>query len=384
VATSGAGYRGRHEVVRRGSRLPAIRPGAPGPRPAPSRTARHLPAAAVLAASGALAYAGARRAGPPSTPPPDDIESALIADAAALARSGLSEYSAPDGAAALQLAAWSAVRGLWGTVSALTAARELLVLAAIATVLLTGGLARRLGLSLPGTAVATVATATLPWALAAHRLVAPVNLAVPWLLAGVLCATAATRHRCAAAPAVLCLLVAALTAPLVVPVAVASVAVLLADRDLGAGWPRSARAAGVAVLGVLAAGLFAIVAGLGGDRFGLRQVAPDPASTVVDVVAAGALVIGAVAGTVVRWLRPFALVVLGCLLVAAVTNPVRTPLLLLTLPLGAVLLAAAIDAATSAGGVHRHVRPTPLRTASVVTAVVLAGGALVLLGPVHR
>ena len=329
-----ASYRGRHEVARRSDRLPTL-----PRRRAPSR----WPARVLILLSAALAYAGARRAGPLATPPPDPAESSLIGEAASLVRDGLSSFvPAADTAAAVQVAAWSTAR------DGLAGARELMVVAAVATVLLTGALVRRIGLSLPATVVATVVTAALPWAVAAHRLALPVNLAVPWLLAAAWFASPNARRRVAMAPAALCLLVAVLTAPLIVPIAVLTIAVLLADRDVGAGWTTSNRVAGVAVLGVLAAGCFATVAGLGGDGFGLGQPAPDVAPVLLDLIVGGLVVVGAAAGTIVRWLRSFALVVLGCAVVAAVAGQTRTPLLLLALPAAAVVLGAAIDAARSA------------------------------------
>ncbi|WP_035857740.1 hypothetical protein [Cryptosporangium arvum] len=351
-------YRGRHEIARRGNRLPVL-----APRSAP----RRWPGPVIVLGSAGLAYAGAWRAGPLTDPPPGAAELSLL-------RSAESLGAGADTAAALQIAAWNAV---WDFPSALTAARALMVMAAVATVLCTGGLARRVGLSLPALAVATVVTAALPWAMAGHRLVVPINLAVAWLLAAALLASTRTRRRPALVAAALCLLIALATAPLVVPIAVLAVAVLLADRDLGAGWPVATRIAGVATLSVLAAGLFAVVTG---DGFGFHQPAPDIAPVAVDLIVGGVVVVGAAAGTLVRWLRPFALVVLGCAVVAAVAGPARTPLLLFALPAAAIVLGAAIDAAASAG-LGRHVRPTPARV-GVLVAVVLAAG-VALVGTVH-
>ncbi|WP_143175305.1 hypothetical protein [Cryptosporangium aurantiacum] len=309
-------------------------------------------------AGGALAYAGARRTGPLAAPPPEPAESALIADG----QFPLGGWTA-ESAAALQVAAYRAVRD---TVPGVTAARELMVLAAVVTAVLVGVLARRVGSSLPATALAVVVAAGLPWAVAGHRLVTPVNLAVPWLLAAVLLARPTTRR--AIPPAVLCAGVGVLTAPLVAPVAVTTTAAVLACRDVGAGWTRSTRIAGVAVLGVLAAGLFVLVG---------FDAAPRVRPTVVDWVVLGAVVLGAAIGTIVRWLRPFAFVVLVCGVVAATAAPIRTPLLLLALPAAAVVLGATIDAAATVSGVRSRVRAT----AAAVTVVLVAGVALVLTGP---
>lgn len=354
-----ANYRGRHEVVRRGSRLPV-----PARRPAP----RRWPAPLVISLAAALAYAGARLAGPLAEPRPAASEESLVAAAG----DGVGQWTA-DTAAALQLAGWAAVRG-----SSVVAARELMVVAAVATVLLTGALARRFGLGLTATAIATVLAATLPWAVAVHRLVVPVNLAVPWLLAAALLGSRNTRRRLAAVPAALCLAVAVSTAPLVAPVTVLTVAALLANRDLGREWTRVNRAAGVGMLGVLAAGLFAMVAGLGGDDHGLRQAVPDVTPGPVDLVVGGVVVLGSAAGTTVRWLRPFASVVIGCAVVAASVAGTRAPLLALALPAAVIVLGATIDALPVAGGARRHVRPAPARTVVAVTLALLAGTALVV------
>ena len=93
------------------------------------------------------------------------------------------------------------------------------------------------------------------------------------------------------------------------------------------------------------------------------------------------MLVGAATGTLVRWLRPFALVVLGCAVVATAAGPIRTPLLLLALPIAAIVLGAAIDAAAAADGIRRHVRPTPARTAAAVVLALLAGALLVATGP---
>ncbi|MFG1928008.1 hypothetical protein [Cryptosporangium sp. NPDC048952] len=348
-------YRGRHEIARRGNRLPVL-----SPRKAP----RRWPASLVVVAAAALAYAGAYRAGSLTAPPPDAAESSLIEAAESLTRITV------ETAGAVQIAAWNTI---WD--DPLAGARALMVMASVATVLATGALARRVGLSLPATALATAVTAALPWALAGHRLVLPVNLAVPWVLAAALFASSRGRWRLVAVP---CLLLAVLTAPLVVPMAVLAVAVLLADRDLAAGWPLSNRLAGVAMLGVLTAGLFAVVAGAG---FGLRQPAPDVSPSVVDLVVGGGIAVGAAIGTLVRWLRPFALVVLGCAVVAAVAGPSRTALLLLALPAAALVLGAAVDAGAAAG-LGRHVRPTPARTTLATAAVLVVG--VVLIATVHN
>ncbi|TQS46458.1 hypothetical protein [Cryptosporangium phraense] len=337
-----APYHGRHEVARR--------------TVASRRRPRRWPMVALIVASGALAYLGARLAGPFASPAPDRFESALIADG----------YSAtPNAVASIQVAAWTAVRGTSGVV----AARELMVLTSVVTVLLTAALVRRFGLSVPATVLAAVVTAALPWALDAHRLVAPVNLAVPWLLGAALFASPNARRRVAAAPALLCLVIAALTAPLVVPFAVTAVAVLLAGRDIGIGWPRAARVVAVALLAVFA--VATLVASLG------RQPAGEIEPTAVDLVAVAAVAVGAGFGTVARWLRPFSLVVFLSVVAAVLSAPNRTPLLLIALPAAAVVLGAAFDAAAEAVGVLRR----GFRTAAAATVLVLVGGSLMLAVP---
>ncbi|MFI5957813.1 hypothetical protein [Cryptosporangium sp. NPDC051539] len=338
MTSSPVRYQGRHELVRVG----------------PVR-ARRWPVALLVVASAAVAYAGAALAGPFSAPVPDRFESALI--------------TKPDGVAGLQVTAYTALRG-----SSVTAARELMVLASVVTVLLIAVLVRRFGLSVPATVLAAVVTAGLPWALAAHRTVTPVNLAVPWLLAAALLAGLRARRRPALGLAGVCLLVAALTAPVVVPIAVTAIAVLLAGHDIGIGWPPPARVIAVAGLAVLAVATMVAAVGPWAQPAGV--IAPH----VLDLVAVAAVALGAGFGAVVRWLRPFALIVFVGVGAAALSTPSRTPLLLVTLPAAAVVLGAAFDAAAEAAGVFRR----GFRTLTAVVVLVVVGASLLVAVPSAR
>ena len=363
------------ELARRAPAVPAV-----WVRPRP----RWWPAVLAVLASASLALAGGLRAGPLTAPAPDSAESLLVADAFSPFDHPFHHWGA-DTPAAMQVGAYTLVRNALGSVTGLAAAREVMLLAALVTVVFTGALARRFGLSLPATVLATVVTAVLPWALAAHRLVAPVNLAVPWLLAVALFATPNARRQLAAAPAALCLAVAVLTAPLVLPVAVATVAVLLAGRDIGVRWSLRTRVAVATALLLLALTTLAVLTGVGLKAPAtLAQPAPDIRPNGVDLLVLAAVAVGAAFGMVVRWLRPFSLVVLGSIGVAAIAGTSTTPLALIALPAGAVVLGAAVDAATERSGAGRHVRrlvPVAVRITASVVAVLLVGAGLVFTAP---
>jgi hypothetical protein len=116
----------------------------------------------------------------------------------------------------------------------------------------------------------------------------------------------------------------------------------------------------------------------------LAQPAPVLAPTVLDLVVLGAVVLGAAVGMIVRWVRPFSLVILGCVAVATIAGAARTPLLLIALPAGAVMLGAAVDAATDRSGARRHVRrlvPRAARITASAMAVLLAGAVLAVTVP---
>ena len=355
---------------------------------APSRTASHLAAGFGFLAAFALIGWGLR--GTASAPPPTDVESERAARAFALARLGVTNLTdswPADTAAALQIATYSLWRGLIGPTSALVQARETMLVASVISALLVWALVRRLGLSTPAAIAAAFLTALTPWALDAHRLVEPANLAVPWLLAGFLLSTPKTRRRLVAGPAALCLAIAVVTSPLVGVVLLAGLAASYAIGDVGERWSTPRRIAVVSALAVAAVLLLAALAGAFGDRLALAETVALPDPGPVDLVLVIAAVVASLAALRVRWLQPFALVfIVLAISAAALPDPVRTPALLLAVPAGAVLLAALAESAVQwlAGAWRFGTMPRRLAAVGIAVVVLVAGGVAAAAAPDSR
>jgi hypothetical protein len=297
--------------------------------------------AAVLGSGAAvgLVVLGLRNAAA-AAPPPADIESERVARAFALARVGVADMSNTWPAETLttvQIATYSLWRGLVGSASALVQARETMLVAAGVTALLIWAAARRLGLATPTAISAALLGSITPWALAAHSVVEPANLAVPWLIAGFLLTAPGPRRRLAGVPAGIFLGIAVLTAPLAAVALLAGFAVIYAIGDAGEHWSTRARitlAASLATAGLM---LLAVLAAVSGGA------APLPSAGPVDIAVAVAVIVSSVAALLVRWLRPFAAVFLVLADTAQVVPQLRTPALLLAVPIGALLLAAVAE-----------------------------------------
>ena len=315
------------------------------------------------------------------------MESERAARAFALARLGVTNLTdtwPADTAAALQIATYSLWRGLIGPASALVQARETMLVASVISALLVWALVRRLGLSTPAAIAAAFLTALTPWALSAHRLVEPANLAVPWLLAGFLLSTPKTRRRLVAGPAALCLTIAVVTSTLVGVVLLAGLAASYAIGDVGERWSTSRRISAVATLAVAAALLLAALAGVFGDRLALAETVALPEPGPVDIALAIAAVVASLAGLRIRWLQPFALVfIVLATSAAALPDPVRTPALLLAVPAGAVLLAALTESAMQwlAGAWRFGTMPRRLVAVGIAVVVLTVGGVAAAAAP---
>ena len=297
-----------------------------------------------------------------------------------LGAAGLSWYD--GGLAALQVAGYETVSGaLRRATTAVDAAREAMVVAALLSAVALTLAARRLRLSGPATVAVPVLFGLAPAAVLLHRTADPAQLAVLWACVALALAGGGTRRTGAAVASACYLAAAAATSPLVLVALVPLFATLLWSGDLGRVPGRRRRL--VAVLGVLVwAGLVVLA-----DRGVLADPrAAVPPLTALDVGLAVAAVAAGVAGLRSRWLRPLALALLGTAVAAAVAGPVRGSLLIVALPVAAVVLPATADSLVAALSARLARSPAPGRVAWLPAAAagVLATVAVIAWVPAAR
>lgn len=327
---------------------------APATRPAPDRSGKTwfrgrvtmtlvVVVALMAIALGAWVLLSALAGGPAVTAG----ESSFAVRAFAINRFGYGAARLPwydGGLAALQIAGYETVSGaLSRSATAVTAAREATGVAAVlAAVALTIG-ARRLRLSGPAVVAVPVLFSLAPIALLLHRTTDPAQLGVLWACVALALAAGEARRIGTAIGSVAYLVAAVVTAPLVLVALVPLVTMLLWSGSLGRFDRRGrvlAAGAGAAVFAGLVA--LAVRGDLGGGPAALPRLTALDWVLVVLAVGAGLV------GLRVRWLRPLAVALLATAGTAAVAPDGRGSLVLVALPLGAVVLPAAVETVVAA------------------------------------
>jgi hypothetical protein len=270
------------------------------------------------------------------------------------------------GLAALQVAGYETITGaLRRAATAVTAAREATSIAAVLTaVALTVG-ARRLRLSAPAVVAVPLLFGLLPAALVLHRTADPTQLGVLWACVALALAGGGAGRIGATVACGAYLALAVATSPLVLIAIVPLFAMLVWSGSLGR-LDRPARIAAAAV-GLVLVGLLVTLAATDNLPGGAATV-PDLGP--LDWAVAVAAVSAAIGGLWVGWLRPLAVAFLATGLAAAVSPELRGSLLLVALPLGAVVLPAAVESAVAA--LDRRQEPWLLGRAVIVGALAIA------------
>ena len=283
------------------------------------------------------------------------------------------------GLAALQVAAYETVSGALGrTATVVVAARETMVAAAVLTGASIALAARRLRLSVPATLAALLLAGLPPLAVLLHRTAEPANLAVLWACAAFALASAGPRRPGAAVGSACYLVLAVLTAPVVLVPLVPLYAYLLWNGDVGR-LPTAARWA--AAVGGLAGWAGLVVLTRRGALPGVTGGQAFPPLTGPDVGLLVVVAAGMLAALAVRWLRALAAGLLGAAVAAALAADARVPLVLVAIPLAALLLAAVGDAAAGRWtawwtGPSRQAGLPPGRTRWVMLATAAAALAI--------
>jgi len=304
--------------------------------------------AALLVAGTLAGAAWLLLAGLSGAPPVSAAEGSFAVRAFAINRFGVGSAHLPwwdGGIAALQVAAYETVSGALGrTATAVVAAREAMVAAAVLTGVCVAMAARRLQMSVPATVAAVALYGFLPVAVLLHRTADPANLGALWLCAGVAVATGGTRRPGAAVVATGYLVLAVLTTPAVLLVLVPLVTALVFAGDVG-----RLRGAGRWVVAQVGLVGYAVLIRLlrFGDLPGLPTDTALPALTGLDQVLVVATGLGLLAALGVRWLRPLAVALIGLAVAALLAPGARLPLAILAVPLAAVLLPALADTAVA-------------------------------------
>jgi hypothetical protein len=266
---------------------------------------------------------------------PTDGEARLAAAAYAAGGGdiGLVPLPLPDLLAARQFAAVTTVLpsgpSVWTTVQVGALAFGLLTAALLWPIL------RRLGCGGGPTALGVVLVGVTPTAVALHSSVAAAAVAVPWLLLAAVLAGSGWPRRLAA---VLAVLVAVVTAPLVGAAVLALVAHAVVDGTVSWKQGRVARIAGGTAVGAAAVAL--AVAASGAGLLAGVAAPPLPGDVAAIVVVGIALV---VAGAWRRWVRPLLSPTVLLLVALLAPGPGRVVAALAVLPFLAVVLAAVAE-----------------------------------------
>ena len=302
-----------------------------------------LLAVAALAATAWVLLAG--RAGPAAAPAVSPGEASFAVRAFAIHRFGYDAAQLPwydGGLAALQVAGYETVSGaLRRSATVVVAAREAMVVATVLGAAALALAARRLRLTGPATVAVPVLFGLAPAAVLLHRTADPANLGVLWACLALALAGGGARRAGAAVGSLCYLAAAAVTSPLVLVALVPLFTVLLWSGDVG-------RLGGVgrwfvAAVGVLFWEILVLLA-VRGDLPGSGGAVVPPL-TGLDLGLTVAAAAAGVAGLWIRWLRALALALLATGVAAAVAPDARGSLLIVALPLAALVLPAAVDAA---------------------------------------
>ncbi|HEY7100287.1 MAG TPA: hypothetical protein VH573_01460 [Mycobacteriales bacterium] len=267
------------------------------------------------------------------------------------------------GLAGLQVAGYETVTGaLRRAATAVTAAREAMSIAAVLSAVALTMAARRLRLSAPAVVAVPILYGLTPAALVLHRTVDPVQLGVLWACIALALASGGARRTGTAVACAAYLALAVATSPLVLLALVPLFAMLVWSGSLGRFDGGTRLGAAVGGLAVYAGLVGLTVAGRlsGGGAGAIPDLGPLDWALAVAAIGAG------VAGLRIRWLRPLAVALLATVAAAAVAPDVRGSLVLVALPLGAVVLPAATEAAVTALGRRHELWPQ--------ARVIVAGG----------
>ena len=249
------------------------------------------------------------------------------------------------GLAALQVAGYETITGaLRRSATVVVAAREAMSVAAVLAAVALTVAARRLRLSAPAVVAVPILFGLTPAALLMHRTVDPVQLAVLWACVALALAGGGARPVGAAVACAAYLGLAAATSALVLVALVPLFAMLVWSGSLGR-FGRPVRI-GAAAGGLVGYSALVALAAAGRLPGGGATVIPDLGA--LDWVLAVAAVGAGIGGLRVGWLRPLAAALLATVVAAAVAPDIRGSLVLVALPLGAVVLPAAVDAAAVA------------------------------------
>lgn len=296
---------------------------------------------ATLGLLGWLAWTGLSGAPDVSTG-----EASFAAHAAALARGYSAEHLSwlGGGVAALQVAGYETVSGTLDRVAPVVAAREAGTVATLLTGVALAVTARRLRLSVPASAAVLALYAAVPAAVLLHRTAVPVDLATMWAAVAVAVTAGGVRRPGTAVVAGAALLLAVLSAPVVLLAVVPFLTALLVSGDVGR-LPMEGRA-GVAVLGLLAESVLVLFAGRGTLIPGPTGM-PLPTLSRLDVVLAGLAAVAAVLAIRVRWLRSLAVATVAVALAVVVTDrAARGSVAVVAVALNALLMPGLAEAAS--------------------------------------
>ncbi|GLZ42150.1 glycosyl transferase [Actinokineospora sp. NBRC 105648] len=269
----------------------------------------------------------------------------------------------------LQVGAYTAATEAYERHTAVLAAvREPMVLAAAGTAVLLWVLARRMGLSRTTAAAAVAITAVSPMALGLQLGVRPENVAMPWALGALALLWTPRRHRRLAPDlwAVTCLVIAVITAPLTMVLAVTAAWLV---------WRRRRKR-----LSLMLACLFTLGVGIGlgaaSALSGIRLAAEGPPSAhwlEVDPFLCAVGLVAAIAALGSFRLRPLAAGVLALTAVAAIPNGPGTGALVLAVAPAALAVVGTVERALGhRARAGRHTWARPLRLPVAVAALVIA------------
>lgn len=353
-----------------------------------------------------------------TAPPPASGEGALVAAGWSLVHlgsAGDATFSAAGSSLApVHLAAWMWATGAIGRASsAVAAGREAMLAAHVVSIPLVWTLARRSGLARWAAGGAAVVFAASPLAIALHRPVHGAGLAVPWMLAALVLASARRPRLLTGVGTGLCLAVAVLTEPSVVVVAPA-VGWLLWRSSMSPRRRRRRLAAAAAACGLAWAAVTTLVSsappgpgvalGLldrirlvvdGGSPAAGTVVAGFDGRSVTDLIAldrigaAAALLAALLVPAVVPRLRPIACAFWASAALVLISGRPSGIIVASMVPLGAVLLAAGaqlvwvwhLEARLEPRNTHRASPAVSRLDAAVPLAFPVAAVAVVLAVP---
>jgi len=323
-----------------------------------------------------------------TAPPPASGEGALVAAGWSLVHLGSAGdatfSSAGPSLAPVHLGAWMWATGSLGRASsAIAAGREAMLAAHVVSIPLVWLLARRSGLARWAAGAGAAVFAVSPLALALHRPVHGAGLAVPWMLAALVLASARRPRPLTGVSAGLCLAVAVLTEPSVVVVAPA-IGWLLWRSSLSPRRRRRRLLAGAAAFGVAWLAVTTLVTsgapgpGASLDLLDRIRLVVDGGTSAAETVAAGfdgrsvadligldrigvgaTLLAALLVPLVVPRLRPIACAFWACGALTVVSSQPSGIIAVAMVPLGALLLAAG---AQLVGVWHLEARLEPRRS----------------------